>query len=79
MKFGLTLEAARTNAGYTLKEAAVKFGVHPQTLSSYERDSSNVPFSFIEKVHVVYKVPKEIIFFGNKYEFIRTMREKDII
>lgn len=79
MKFSLTLEAARKNAGYTLKEAAVKFNIHPQTLSSYERDSSNVPFSFIEKVPVVYKVPKEIIFFGNKYDFIRTMQEKDIV
>lgn len=79
MKFGLTLEAARTNAGYTLKEAAAEFGVHPQTLSNYERDSSNVPFSFIEKVPLVYKVPKEIIFFGNKYEFIRTLRQREVV
>jgi transcriptional regulator with XRE-family HTH domain len=79
MKYGLTLEAARTNVGYTLKEAAVMFGVHPQTLSNYERDSSNVPFSFIEKVPFIYKVPKELIFFGNKYEFIRTLRERGAV
>lgn len=73
----ITLEAARTNAGYSLKEAAPMFGIHHQTLSKYEKDSSEVPFSFIEKIPQIYKVPKEYIFFGDKYDFIRTIRGID--
>lgn len=78
MKFLITLEAARINAGYSMQEASVLFGVHHQTLSSYEKDSSKVPFSFVDKVPQVYKVPKVNIFFGDKYEFIRTLRNKDV-
>jgi len=78
MRFLITLEAARTNAGYTMLEASTLFGVHHQTLSSYEKDSSKVPFAFVDKVPQIYKVPKVNIFFGDKYEFIRTLREKDI-
>lgn len=77
MKFLVTLEAARVRAGYkTIKEAAKELGVHHQTLSSYEKDSSKVPFSFIDKVSQVYKIPKYNIFFGDKYEFIRTLEKE---
>ncbi len=76
MEFLITLEAARVNAGYLLKDAAPLLGVHHQTLASYEKDSSNLSFSFIEKVSAVYKIPKANIFFGDKYEFIRTLREE---
>lgn len=78
MPFLITLEAARVNAGYTVREAAKLIGVHYQTLYSHEKDSSNVSFSFIEKVESVYKIPKVYIFFGNKSEFIRTMHEEKI-
>lgn len=77
MTFLITLEAARVRAGYkTVKEAAKELGVHYQTLSSYEKDSSKVPFSFIDKVSKLYKVPKYNIFFGDKYEFIRILEEE---
>lgn len=79
MNFTITLEAARKNADYTLKEASALFGVHHQTLRKYEIDSSEVPFSFIEKIPKVYGVPKKYIFFGNKYDFIRTIREKQVV
>lgn len=78
MKFLVTLEAARVNAGYTVKEAAKVLGVHHHTLYSHEKDSSNVTFSFIEKVEAVYKIPKVHIFFGDKYEFIRTLQQEEI-
>jgi len=78
MPFLITLEAARVNAGYTVREAAKLLGVHYQTLYSHEKDSSNVSFSFIEKVEAVYKIPKIHIFFGNKSEFIRIMHEEKI-
>lgn len=74
MTFLITLDAARVNAGYTVREAAKLLGVHYQTLYSHEKDSSNVSFSFIEKVESAYKIPKVHIFFGDKYEFIRTLQ-----
>ncbi|MCO7126183.1 helix-turn-helix transcriptional regulator [Sporolactobacillus shoreicorticis] len=74
MKLMITLEAARRNAGYTLKEAAPLFHIHEQTLAAYENDSSDVPFSFIRMIPNVYHFPTNNIFFGKKYEFIRTIR-----
>lgn len=78
MNFLVTLEASRVNAGYTVRQAAPLLGVHHQTLYSYEKDSSNVPHSFIEKAEDLYKIPKGNIFFGNRYEFIRRIREEAI-
>jgi len=79
MMLQITLEAARRNAGYTIEEAALLFEIHHQTLSSYERDSSKVPFDFVEKIPNVYGIPKTSIFFGNRYDFIRTLRERTLI
>lgn len=70
----LTLEAARTNMGYTQKEAAALFGMHYQTLARLEEDSTNAPFSFIQAVPSVYKISPDNIFFGRKNDFIRYMR-----
>lgn len=70
-----TLEAARTNIGYTQKEAAALFGMHYQTLAKLEEDSTNAPYSFIQAIPSVYKVPSDYIFFGCKNEFIRLLRE----
>lgn len=50
------------------------FGVHYQTLAKWEMDNSRMPFEMIEKIPNIYKVEKENIFFGNKNEFIRSMR-----
>lgn len=70
-----TLEAARTNIGYTQKEAAALFGMHYQTLAKLEEDSTNAPYSFIQAIPSVYKVPSDYIFLGCKNEFIRLLRE----
>lgn len=77
-KTQITLEAARINMGYKQKEAAAIFGVHYQTLASWERDSSNMPHTEIEKIPQIYHIPKEFIFFGNKNEFIRSKRGEDV-
>ncbi len=76
MNLLITLEAARKNIGYTLKDAAPLFNVCADTLSSYEKDSSNVGIDFADKVSSVYKMPKDNIFFGRKSEFIRTLRKE---
>lgn len=74
-KTQISLEAARKNIGYTQNEAAELFGIHYQTLASWERDSSNMPASAIEKIPSIYRIPKELIFFGNRNEFIRFLRD----
>jgi len=62
----ITLEAARTNAGYTLREAAELIGVSVATLHTWEKDSSSVKVSQVNKIEEVYNFPSEYIFFGKK-------------
>ena len=62
----ITLKAARVNIGKTLKEAAAEFGVHYETLSNYETDSTNVPRTFLIKLEAVYGIPMEYIYFGRQ-------------
>lgn len=75
----ITLEAARINAGYTQKEAAPLFGVHYQTLAKLEDDSSDAPYSFIQAIPRVYKISPDNIFFGQKNEFIRLLRNGEFL
>ena len=58
----ITLRAARVNAGYKLIEAAKEFGINKDTLSKYEKDSSNIPRKFFIKIEEIYKIPVENIF-----------------
>lgn len=71
----ITLEAARVNAGYTLKEAAELIGVSVATLHKWEQDSSNIKISQSKKLEEVYGYPREYIFFGNKIEFNSNRQE----
>jgi DNA-binding XRE family transcriptional regulator len=75
----ITLEAARINAGYTQKEAAPLFGIHYQTLAKLEDDSSDAPYSFIQAIPRVYKISPDNIFFGQKNEFIRLLRNGEFL
>lgn len=74
MGFQITLEAARVNAGYSQKEAAELFGVHYQTLAKWELNNSRMPHDKIEMISGIYNLPKSLIFFGDKNEFIRRKR-----
>lgn len=74
----MTLEAARTNIGYTQKEAASLFGMHYQTLAKLEEDSTNAPYRFIQAIPNVYKVASDDIFLGRKNEFIRLLRNGEV-
>lgn len=65
----ITLEAARVNAGLTLKQAAKLIGVSVATLHKWEQDSSDIKISQTKKIEEVYGYPREYIFFGNKKEF----------
>ncbi|WP_271002149.1 helix-turn-helix transcriptional regulator [Listeria seeligeri] len=72
----ITLKAARVNCGYTINEAAKLVGVHMQTLSKFEKDSSKMPLSLLKRVAELYHISEDNIFFGNENEFIRTLRKK---
>lgn len=72
----ITLEAARVNAGYNQQEAGKLFGVHYQTIAKWENDNTRMPYEMIEKIPLIYGIPKDYIFFGVKNEFIRFNRAK---
>lgn len=72
----ITLRAARVNAGLKLVDAASLFGINKDTLSKYEKDSTNVPRSFFIKIEEIYRFPVENIFFGVESEFFRTKNKK---
>lgn len=67
----ISLKAARINAGMKSKDAADLVGVHHQTLSKYEKDSSDISVSLLEKLCELYQVPQDNIFLGKEYELIR--------
>ena len=67
----ITLKAARVNRGLTQIEASKLFGIHKDTLSSYEIDSTHIPRSFFIRIEEVYGIPVENIFFGKQSEFFR--------
>jgi transcriptional regulator with XRE-family HTH domain len=72
----LSLKACRVNVGMTLKEASQIFGIHYETLSNYENDSTNVPRTFFIKLESVYGIPTEYIYFGKQQDHIDAMKEK---
>jgi transcriptional regulator with XRE-family HTH domain len=72
----ITLKACRVNCGLTLKEASTHFGIHYETLSNYENDSTNVPRTFFIKLEDVYGIPTEYIYFGKLQDFIAEKRNK---
>ena len=73
----LTLEAARVNAGYKQTEAARKLGITQSTLSSWEKNSTKLSYLDAINIGKVYGIPPDMLFFGNKNEFIRSNKEKN--
>lgn len=51
---GITLEAARVNAGYKQAEAAEKLGITPETLSRWEKGKSFPTVPQITKIEELY-------------------------
>lgn len=75
MVMKMTLRAARVNAGMTLVASSKQLSVNKDTLSKYERDSSNIPRSLLVKIENLYNVNANDIFFGNESEFFRIKRK----
>ena len=72
----ISLRSARVNAGLTIKEAANIIGIHHETLSKYEKDSSDIPMSLLNKLSDLYQIPTDYIFLGKMYYLIRNIENK---
>jgi len=72
----ISLKAARINAGLTVVAASEMASVHPQTLSKYEKDSSDISVSLLNKLSSIYQIPEDNIFLGKEYDLIRTINFK---
>ncbi len=74
----LTLRAARVNSGFTLVESSKGLGINKDTLSKYERDSTDIPRSLILKIEDQYGVKSDDIFFGVESEFFRNKNKMEV-
>lgn len=75
MNVKVTLEGARVMMGYSLNDAAKLFGIHSQTLASWEHDPSKMKQKYIQMIPEIYFVDASNIFFGSKDEFIRVNKK----
>nr|WP_285151883.1 helix-turn-helix transcriptional regulator [Lactococcus petauri] len=69
----MSLKAARINSGLTQTEAAKLVGIHPQTLSKYENDSSEIRNSLVKDLAKIYSIPVDYIFLGENHDLKRKM------
>jgi len=65
----LTLRAARVRRGLKVREVAEKTGKSIDTISRYERDSTNIPRALMEQLLELYGVGADQIFFGKESDF----------
>lgn len=68
----ISLRTARITSGYTVEEAAKWINISPETLSEYERDAGEIPLSTAIEILSLYRVPVDIVYFGNESELIRS-------
>lgn len=64
-----TLKDLRVRAGFPQSIAAERLGVTEPTLRSWERDSSDISYSMIQKIVKLYGIPQDYIFFGSANAF----------
>lgn len=72
----MTLEAARVNAGFTQAQAAERLGLKPSTLAGWEKDSTKLSYIEAHRLAKLYGITPDLLFFGNKYEFIRRIKQQ---
>ena len=70
----ITLSAARVNAGYSQQEAADKLGLKVTTLATWEKDSTKLSYIEANRLAKLYGIQPDLLFFGNRNEFIRYLR-----
>ena len=62
----ISIEAARVNAGLTLRDAAKELGVSVSTISGYENGKTNPSFDIIQKMAILYNWPIECLRVGKE-------------
>ncbi|MBP1044886.1 helix-turn-helix transcriptional regulator [Enterococcus sp. BWM-S5] len=72
----ISLKAARLLVGLSQKDAANKFGVHYQTLASWEENPKKMKREYLELLPEVYFISEDSIFFGDENEFNRYYRKR---
>ena len=65
----LTLRAARVRRGLRIREVAGATGRSIDTISRYERDSTDIPRSLMEQLLELYGVGADQVFFGPESDF----------
>ncbi len=70
-----TLRACRINAGYTLRQVADKVGKSFQTISKYEKDSTEIPLSLLKDLAKLYNMKIDDIFLGDSTKKIEQITE----
>ena len=60
---GMTLKAARVNAGLTQKKAAEMLGISEYTLINYEKGKSSPDVHVLKKIESLYGIPYHRIIF----------------
>lgn len=63
----ITLEAARINAGYSLKQASRFIGVTPSALSNYESGIRDIPGSKLQILIFKYHISFDEVILKNKH------------
>jgi len=74
-KFFITLRTARVLRGLTVKQVAEKTGKCVDTISKYEKDSSNIPRDLSIELIRLYNVPENIIYFGKESDLFGFVSE----
>jgi len=68
-EFKITFRAARVNRGYNQGEVAELSGRNIDTVTKYEKDSTNIPYDLMKLWIKLYNVPSEFIFCGLESDF----------
>lgn len=68
-EFKLTWRAARVNRGLTQGEAAELSGRNIDTVTKYEKDSTDIPYDLMKTWIKLYNVPEDLIFCGRESDF----------
>lgn len=65
---GMTLKAARINAGMTQKEAAQRIGVRVETLAKYEKGKTYPNIPVLKQIETIYGIEyKDLVFLPDNY------------
>lgn len=62
----ISLAAARVNAGLLQEVAAVKLGITPETLRSWENGKTVPGYDKVMQICELYQYPADFIFFGKR-------------